>query len=78
MFNEGYTATAGDRLVRTELTAEATRLGRLLVEPMPDEPEAGGLLALMLLTEARRPARTDAHGGWCRCPNRTARAGTAR
>ncbi|MFI5959056.1 RNA polymerase sigma factor [Cryptosporangium sp. NPDC051539] len=57
VFNEGYTA-----LVRDELSAEAIRLGRLLVELMPDEPEARGLLALMLLAEARRPARTDAGG----------------
>jgi RNA polymerase sigma-70 factor, ECF subfamily len=58
IFNEGYTASSGDRLVREDLCAEAIRLGRLLVELMPDEPEALGLLALMLLTESRRPART--------------------
>jgi RNA polymerase sigma-70 factor (ECF subfamily) len=62
VFNEGYTASAGDRLVRDELCTEAIRLGRLLVELMPDEPEALGLLALMLLTAARRAARTTAEG----------------
>jgi RNA polymerase sigma-70 factor (ECF subfamily) len=62
VFNEGHTASAGDDLVRTDLTSEAIRLARLLVELMPDEPEAQGLLALMLLTDARRPARLDADG----------------
>jgi RNA polymerase sigma-70 factor, ECF subfamily len=62
VFNEGYAATAGERLVRDELCAEAIRLGRVLVELMPNEPEAVGLLALMLLLEARRPARTTADG----------------
>ncbi len=62
VFNEGYVATAGDSLDRRELTAEAIRLGRLLVELMPDEPEATGLLALMLLTESRRPARLTPDG----------------
>ena len=62
IFNEGHTATAGEALARTDLTAEAIRLGRLLATLMPDEPEALGLLALMLLTEARRPARTDSRG----------------
>ncbi|WP_326564752.1 RNA polymerase sigma factor [Micromonospora peucetia] len=62
IFTEGHTASSGDRLVRDELCAEAIRLGRLLVELMPDEPEALGLLALMLLTEARRPARTTVGG----------------
>jgi RNA polymerase sigma-70 factor (ECF subfamily) len=62
VFNEGYTASSGDRLVRDELCTEAIRLGRLLTELMPDEPEALGLLALMLLLESRRPARTTPAG----------------
>ena len=66
IFNEGYLATEGDRLVREDLSAEAIRLARLLVELMPDEPEARGLLALMLLTEARRPARVSSDGSLIR------------
>jgi RNA polymerase sigma-70 factor (ECF subfamily) len=62
VFNEGHTATAGPDLVRADLCAEAIRLARLLAELMPDEPEVLGLLALLLLTEARRPARTAADG----------------
>jgi RNA polymerase sigma-70 factor, ECF subfamily len=62
VFNEGYAASSGDVLVRRELCDEAIRLGRLLVELMPDEPEVRGILALMLLTEARRPARVDGDG----------------
>jgi len=62
VFNEGYTASGGERLVREDLCAEAIRLGRLLVELMPDEPEAVGLLGLMLLVESRRPARTTPGG----------------
>ncbi|WET78727.1 RNA polymerase sigma factor [Amycolatopsis sp. QT-25] len=62
VFNEGYAATSGERLVREDLCAEAIQLGRLLTGLMPDEPEATGLLALMLLTEARRAARTGADG----------------
>jgi RNA polymerase sigma-70 factor, ECF subfamily len=63
IFTEGHTATAGDRLARADLCAEAIRLGRLLAELMPDEPEVWGLLALMLLTESRRLARTAPGGG---------------
>jgi RNA polymerase sigma-70 factor (ECF subfamily) len=62
IFNEGYAASSGDDLVREDLCAEAIRLGRLLTELMPDEPEAIGLLALMLLLESRRPARTSVDG----------------
>jgi RNA polymerase sigma-70 factor (ECF subfamily) len=62
IFNEGYTATEGDALIRADLCAEAIRLARLLVELMPDEPEVWGLLALLLLTESRRAARTAADG----------------
>jgi RNA polymerase sigma-70 factor, ECF subfamily len=62
VFNEGYAATSGDSLVRRELTAEAIRLARLVVSLLPDEPEAAGLLALMLLHDARREARTTAAG----------------
>jgi RNA polymerase sigma-70 factor (ECF subfamily) len=62
VFNEGYTASGGASLVREDLCDEAIRLGRLLVELMPDEPEAVGLLALMLLAAARRDARTDGEG----------------
>ncbi len=62
VFTEGHTASSGADLVRDDLCAEAIRLGRLLAELMPDEPEATGLLALMLLTEARRPARVGPEG----------------
>ena len=62
IFNEGYTASSGDRLVREDLCAEAIRLARLLAELMPDEPEVLGLLALLLLIESRRAARTGPDG----------------
>ncbi|MCX4537074.1 RNA polymerase sigma factor [Streptomyces sp. NBC_00841] len=62
IFNEGHTASSGDRLVREDLCAEAIRLGRLLADLMPDEPEVRGLLALMLLSESRRTARTGPDG----------------
>jgi RNA polymerase sigma-70 factor (ECF subfamily) len=76
IFNEGYLASSGDAAVRADLTAEAIRLGRLLRELVPDSEEATGLLALMLLTEARRPSRVAGgelvplaeqdRGGWDR------------
>jgi RNA polymerase sigma-70 factor (ECF subfamily) len=62
IFNEGYTASSGDRLLREDLSREAIRLGRLLAALMPDEPEVMGLLALMLLSESRRPARLTPDG----------------
>jgi RNA polymerase sigma-70 factor (ECF subfamily) len=61
VFNEGYSASAGDSLTRADLSAEAIRLGRLLVGLLP-EPEASGLLALMLIQESRRAARATASG----------------
>ncbi len=62
IYTEGHTATTGADLTRVDLSTEAIRLGRVLASLMPDEPEVVGLLALMLLTEARRPARTDSQG----------------
>src|SRR5262245_26819915 len=66
IYTEGHTATSGEDLARVDLSREAIRLGRVLTELMPDEPEAVGLLALMLLTEARLPARTAADGSMIR------------
>jgi RNA polymerase sigma-70 factor, ECF subfamily len=66
IFNEGHLATSGDALIRDELCGEAIRLARLLVELMPDEGEGQGLLALLLLTEARAPARAAADGSLVR------------
>jgi RNA polymerase sigma-70 factor (ECF subfamily) len=66
IFNEGYTASSGERLTRDDLCAEAIRLGRQLNELMPGEPEVTGLLALMLLIAARRSARVSADGGLVR------------
>jgi RNA polymerase sigma-70 factor, ECF subfamily len=62
IFNEGYSASTGASLVRTELCSEAIRLGRLLLTLMPEEPEVAGLLALMLLHDARRATRADERG----------------
>jgi len=62
IFNEGYSATAGDSLIRKDLCAEAIRLGRLLCELVPTEPENAGLLALLLLQDSRRNARIDTNG----------------
>ena len=62
IYNEGYAASTGDELVRSDLCGEAIRLARLLRAMMPDEPEVIGLLALLLLTESRRAARTDGAG----------------
>ncbi len=62
VFNEGYTATAGDSLIRRELCAEAIRLARTLCDLIPNEPESLGLLALMLLHDSRRDARVTADG----------------
>jgi RNA polymerase sigma-70 factor (ECF subfamily) len=62
IFTEGHSASAGDGLVRVDLSGEAIRLARALVGLMPDEPEAVGLLALLLLTDARRPARLATDG----------------
>lgn len=66
VFNEGYLASEGHELTRSELCTDAIRLARLLVELLPDEAEAHGLLALLLLTESRRGARTDPDGGLVR------------
>ena len=62
LFNEGYSATVGADMIRVALCEEAIRLARLLAQLMPDEPETGGLLALMLLQDSRRSARTDPNG----------------
>jgi RNA polymerase sigma-70 factor, ECF subfamily len=62
IFNEGYTATAGDGLIRPELCAEAIRLGKTLCELMPQDAESAGLLALMLLHDSRRDARVNSQG----------------
>jgi RNA polymerase sigma-70 factor, ECF subfamily len=69
IFNEGYAASSGTQLVREDLCAEAIRLGRLLAELMPEEPEVMGLLALMLLVESRRAARTTSDGALVLLPD---------
>ncbi|MDQ6807165.1 MAG: RNA polymerase sigma factor, partial [Actinomycetota bacterium] len=69
IYTEGHTATSGDTLTRVGLSSEAIRLARVLAELMSDVPEAVGLLALMLLTEARRPARVDDQGQIVRLAN---------
>ena len=66
IYTEGHTATAGPALTRVELSTEAIRIGRVIATLMPDEPEAIGLLALMVLSEARRSSRADAHGSMVR------------
>jgi RNA polymerase sigma-70 factor (ECF subfamily) len=74
VFNEGYSAASGDALVRPELCDEALRLGRLLVELLPEESETIGLLALMLLIDARRDARIDGCGEFVRLAEQDRRA----
>jgi RNA polymerase sigma-70 factor, ECF subfamily len=69
VFNEGYAAREGDHLVRADLCDEAIRLGRLLTRLMPDDAETAGLLALMLLHDSRREARTDAEGRFVALPD---------
>jgi RNA polymerase sigma-70 factor (ECF subfamily) len=69
VFNEGYAAREGERLVRADLCDEAIRLGRLLAQLMPDDAETAGLLALMLLHDSRRAARTDADGRFVALPD---------
>jgi RNA polymerase sigma-70 factor, ECF subfamily len=74
--NEGHTSTAADTLVRRDPCDEAIRLARVLVQLMPDEPEAVGLLALMLLVHARSAARTNQAGGLVRLGDQDRTAGT--
>jgi len=69
VYNEGHLATSGDQLIRHDVADEAVRLARLLADLMPDEPEVIGLLALILLTESRRKARTDSNGELIRLPD---------
>ena len=78
IFNEGYSATAGDDWMRPQLCEEALRLGRILAELAPDEPEVHGLVALMEIQASRFGARTgpDRASRSC-CSTRTARAGTS-
>ena len=76
VFNEGYSATAGDDWMRPALCEEALRLGRILAGLVPDEPEVHGLVALMELQASRIPARTGRTGRRSCCPTRIAGAGT--
>ena len=78
VFNEGYAASFGARLVRHELCEQAIRLGRMLVELLPAHAEPKGLLALMLLHDSRRETRLDGSGTSCCSRIRTGRAGTTR
>jgi predicted RNA polymerase sigma factor len=77
IFTEGYAATSGPELLRPDLCTEAIRLTRLLHRQLPAETETAGLLALMLLTDARRPARTAADGQPIPMAEQTAAYGTA-
>ena len=75
IFNEGYSASEGDHLVRAELCNEAIRLGRLVCELMPDDAEAWGLLALMSCTTRAAPPVSTGRGATSRCRNRTGPCG---
>ena len=77
LYNEGYAASAGPTLIRADRSAEAIRLARLAHRLLPADPEVSGLLALMLLLDARRPARVTARATSSRSTSRTARCGTA-
>ena len=77
IFTEGYASTSGPSLLRPDLCAEAIRLARMLRALLPGDAEVTGLLALLLLTDARRPARTGRAGCRCRWPSRIAASGTA-
>ena len=76
VYNEGYLASGGDAVDRDELRAEAVRLARMMTDLMPDEPEARGLLALLLLTESRAPARLGADRRWVRLAEQDRSRGT--
>ena len=77
MFNEGYASSAGSELQRADLSDEAIRLAQDGPRLLPDDPEVAGLLALMLLIDARRPARTTPTAPWSRWPTRIGRVGRA-
>ena len=78
IFNEGYAASSGPDLARTDLSGEAIRLARAVHAAVPQDAEVTGLLALMLLTDARRPAAPAPTANWSRSPSRTGRCGTGR